>query len=133
MTDKRWGLIVLTIWTGIVCILGFAVYLPFRSARMMGEFSALWNTTDAIHLYVGKNREWPRDWISLASSLATVGGDISEARNRVDVNFELDCQKPPQPQDWYVHLKSCDIPAEEREANERLRDHLIGLSRPARR
>jgi hypothetical protein len=99
---------------------------------VMGEFAALWNTTDAIQFYVDKNHKWPRNWEALKSSLAEVsadyrGGDISWARDHVDVNFQLDDEKVLQPGDWYVHLKSNDIPGEERTANERLRNQFVSL------
>jgi hypothetical protein len=134
----RWPAIVVPILVLAVPLGGlvFAHYWSQRFSRVMTEFSALWNTTDAIQAYVGKHRQWPKDWETLAPSLASVdpmyaNGDISFAREHVLVNFQLDVEKPQQPEDWYVHLKSGDIPGEERVANERL-GGMVGNLKPRR-
>jgi hypothetical protein len=106
------------------------VLCMWRPRWVLGDFSALWNTTDAIVHYVEKKREWPRDWESLSSSLASVdpsfaNGDTSFARDRVDVNFQIDFKAFPSPDDWYVRLKDGHgLPGEGRMANERIRSHL---------
>jgi hypothetical protein len=113
----------------IVVILALVVYVPNRSMQMMREFDNLWNTTDAIQVYISDNHKWPRDWDALSSSFIAVGSRSSYLRDSVAVNCAVDCEKPPQAGDWYVHLKSGDIPGEERTANERLCGHVGGLSR----
>ncbi len=99
-----------------------------RGSRMLREFGALWNTTDAISIYVNHHHEWPRSWEALSSSLVAVGAAEPNLQDSVLVNFDVDGERMPQPGDWYVHLKSEDVPGEEHAANERLR-RLIGSGR----
>jgi hypothetical protein len=113
----------------VVAILTLVAYGQVRSIQMMREFANLWNTTDAIQVYIGQNHKWPRDWDAFSSSFIAVGSRSSYVRDSVVVNFAVGCERTPQPGDWYVHLKSWDIPGEVRTANERLCGHVLGLSR----
>ena len=101
-----------------------------RGSQRLRQFGELWNTTDAISIYVNRHHEWPRSWAALSSSLAAVGADESNLQDSVVVNFDVDGERMPQPGDWYVHLKSGDIPGEEHAANERLRGLIASGRRP---
>jgi hypothetical protein len=115
-----WAVLVVSL--GATSVLAAVLYAEWRAGwARMDEFSAIWNTTDAIHVYVYDKHKWPRDWESLTSSLAYVGGDMPNARARVDVNFKVDFKGDRQADGWYVRVKSGDIPGEERDANVRLR------------
>jgi len=115
-----------------LCVPALALYVRHYSTQVMGEDAILWETTDAIQVYVTKNHTWPRDWSDLSASLAFVDpsfrrGAADRASNRVVVNFQVDCARSPGPDDWYVHLKSDSLPGEEMAANDRLRRQVIGL------
>jgi hypothetical protein len=105
----------------VVVIPILLVYGQIRGTRMLREFGILWNTTDAIAIYLNDHHKWPRNWDALSSSLVAAGAGDSNLRDSVVINFDIDCERRPQPGDWYVHLKSKDIPGEERAANEQLR------------
>ncbi len=115
----------------VVAIPALFVHGQIRGRQMLREFGVLWTTTDAISLYMNQHHKWPQDWKALAPSLAAVGARESTLEASVVVNFDVDCERLQQPGDWYVHLKSEDIPGEERAANERLRGMIaLGQRRP---
>src|ERR1700722_8962780 len=74
----------------VLATLAFVVYVPIRSTRVMREFGILWNTTDAIQMYVDRNHKWPRNWGELSSSLIAVNVTSSDLRDSVVVNFDVD-------------------------------------------
>ncbi|HEV7998787.1 MAG TPA: hypothetical protein VGP63_02830 [Planctomycetaceae bacterium] len=117
-------------------VLLLALSAPFAVAfvletgsQKLGAFADVWNTTDAIQMYVDNKDKWPQDWSALAPYLSQVGGDISNGvSERVDVNFRVNVANPPEPGEWYVHLKKTALPGEEQTANERLRRRRVTLS-----
>jgi hypothetical protein len=114
---------VLVVSLGAACILGIFLYSQWCAGwERQRDFSALWNTTDAIFDHIATTRRWPRDWESLAPSLSHVRSDVAFARSRVDVNFNIDFNRDDEPDRWYVRVKSGSIPNEEREAKKRLAD-----------
>lgn len=114
----------------VVAIPVLFVYGQIRGSQRLREFGELWNTTDAISIYVNHHHEWPRSWEALSSSLVAVGITEPNLQDSVAVNFDVDGERMPQPGDWYVHLKSGDIPGEEHAANERLRRLIASGRRP---
>jgi len=91
----------------------FAALLSHPSSQpgRMSDFAALWNTTDALQHYVATTKQWPRDWDALSASLASVDpaysdGDISFAKDRVEINFGVEIGSPPRASGWCVRLKS---------------------------
>jgi len=100
----------------------------------MSDFAALWNTTDALQHYVATTKQWPRDWDALSASLASVDpaysdGDISFAKDRVEINFGVEIGSPPRASGWCVRLKSGRMKPEQEDANKGLRDGLVHLKR----
>jgi hypothetical protein len=114
----------------VVAIPVLFVYGQIRGSQRLREFGELWNTTDAISIYMNDHHKWPRNWEALSSSLAAVGAGESNLQDSVVVNFDVDYRRMPQPGDWYVHLKNGDIPGEEQIANERLRQFIAPGRRP---
>ena len=60
------------------------IWFRDRVAANLADFSALWNTTDALEQHLVTNKEWPDNWDELGPSLAYVdpryrGGDLSSA------------------------------------------------------
>ncbi len=110
--------------TGLLVLLGAialgrSVYQ--RWSEGFRDFPDIWNTTDAISMYVDTNNRWPTDWAALDPYLPAVGGDIrSDLPNHVDVNFCTEGRTSPESSGWFVHLKNNHLPGEERAANERL-------------
>jgi hypothetical protein len=118
----------------LVAFLAFGRYWHASFGRRMGAFADLWNTTDAIQMYVDKKNSWRRDWSALAPYLTAVGGNISNGvAERVDVNFRVDLAKAPEPAEWYVCLKSNSLPGEERTVNEALYHQRVMLGELRRR
>jgi hypothetical protein len=116
------------------CVLIFVIYAKWWAGwERLSDFEVLCNTEDAIRAYVQKNHKWPPDWESLRSSLAEVGGDLSFARERVEVNFAVDLKSERHDDDWYVRLKAGNIPGEEQNANDRLRKSVAFYSEVRRR
>ena len=102
------------------------VFVPAHRSETMSDFAALWNTTDALQLYVATRKQWPRDWHALSSSFAHIdraysSGDVSLARERVQVNFTVEIGSPPRANEWYVQLTSGRMEPEQANANTRLR------------
>jgi hypothetical protein len=116
----------------VLAILALLAHGQIRGTQMLREFGILWNTTDAITVYINVHHKWPRNWNALSPSLIAVGAGESNLRDSVVINFDVDCQRMPQPGDWYVHLTSKDIPAEESAANEVLRRQVVRLSQRER-
>jgi hypothetical protein len=113
----------------LVAPVAFGLYWYASAGRTLGAFADLWNTTDAIGMYVDQKHKWPRDWSALGPYLSSVGGDISNGvADRVDVNFRVDLAKSPEPTEWYVHLKSDGLPVEERAMNESLYGQRLRLT-----
>ena len=91
-----------------------------------------WNTTDALSVYVRTESKWPAKWEDLATPLELVdpsykGGDISFAKEHVDVNFDIDLSELPNGHEWYVRVKSGHIEPEQHNANQRIRRSIVAL------
>lgn len=115
----------------ILSVVLFRVYVVHVS-RTLSNFSALWNTTDALLHYVQKNREWPSDWESLSESLEHVdpqysSGNYSFLKERVEVNFNVDIDQLDRSSRSYVRLKNNCMPPEQERANRRIHRTLIEL------
>lgn len=109
-----------------VVVLGIT-FVPPYILRTMSDFAALWNTTDALQHHVATTKQWPHDWDALSPSFAFVDPaysdrDISFAKDRVEVNFDVEIGSPPSAGDWCVRLKSDRMKPEQESANKRLRD-----------
>jgi hypothetical protein len=128
-------LAVVLVSLGAVCVLGLVVYTQWWCAgwTRLSEWEALYNTTDGICDYVERNHKWPRDWESLTSSIAYVGGDMPFARDRVDVNFAVDFKSERHADEWYVRVKSGGFRGDERNSNDRLRKLVSFYSEVRRR
>jgi len=88
--------------TLLLLMLAFVACVPIRSNQKLREFGILWNTTDAIQVYIDQNHKWPQDWDALSSALIACHARSSYLRDSVVVNFAVDCEKTPQPGDWYL-------------------------------
>jgi hypothetical protein len=81
----------------------FAIVLPLGSfywfvnvemPRIMSNFAALWNSTDALTHYVKTKSEWPSDWDELSLAFADLSYDRTLAEELVEVNFEVELESP---------------------------------------
>ena len=118
---------------GAVSVPLSVIWFRDRVSENLADFSALWNTTDALEHHIVTNKEWPGDWDALGPSLAYVdpryrGGDFSSAQERVEVNFRVDPDIAAFGRDWYVRLKSGRMDPEQDAANKRLRDLITRLA-----
>lgn len=128
---SRWKVVVAVI-LAVICVIGGCsgvAYLWHENWETMGDFSALWNTTDGIQHHISEFHQWPRDWESLRPSVRAVDGsaEISYLRERIEVNFEVDRTTSSLNDAWYVRVKSGRLPNEQATANQQLRKHFPTL------
>jgi hypothetical protein len=107
------GLLAVPIYIGWV----YTVEVP----RIMGDFSALWNTADALRADILWGSDWPADWKELDRGLKFVNADPSFAEELVVINFDVDIHSPQPGKQWYVRLKSGRMLPEQERANKRIR------------
>jgi hypothetical protein len=114
----------------IVQAIAIVLYWQFRQTQKRREDFTLLQLTAAIHHYVDRYDQWPRNWDSLRSNFVSDDSsrEFALARYRFDVNFLVDCTRPPSTDDWYIHLKTGDMPNEFREANDELRSLVTRLN-----
>lgn len=116
----------------IICLIAFvfAIVLPLGSfywfvnvemPRIMSDFAALWNSTDALTHYVQTKNEWPRDWNQLALAFVDLSYDRTFAEDLVEINFDFELESRLHEVEWFVRLKSGEMKPEEESANLRLR------------
>jgi hypothetical protein len=95
----------------------------------MEDAEELFRMGEAIATFISDRREWPKNWESLSPFFATLDrardGDASRAHERIEVNFQIDIRKAPQPSDWYVRLRSPGNQGQEGEINYSLRSRII--------
>ena len=117
----------------VICAIGVCsgvAYWWHANWETARDFSALWNTTDAIEHYIEEHQQWPSNWQSLQPSVAATNGpnDISFLRQRIEVNFQVGQTRAPLNGDWYVRVKSGRISKEQSTANDRLGRNVRVLS-----
>jgi hypothetical protein len=120
----------------VTAFVSLCIVVPRRIADSMSDFSAIWNTADALQRYVWKSGQWPKDWNSLKPSLAYVephysDGNITQLQERVEVNFDINMESSPQNSKWYVRLKSGRMRPEQDAADERIRNVIKAKSKPS--
>ena len=118
---------------GAVSVTLAVVWFRDRVSENLADFSALWNTTDALQRHIVTKKKWPGNWDELRPSLAYVdpgyrGGDFSIAETRVEINFRVDTNSAAHGRDWYVRLKSGRMVPEQDAANRRLYDLITHLA-----
>lgn len=109
----------------VAALLAVPIYIGWvytvEVPRIMGDFAALWNTTDALSAHIHTDRKWPADWKELDRALKYVNADPALAVELVDINFEVDIDSPQPDEQWYVRLKSGRMEPEQASANQRIR------------
>jgi hypothetical protein len=121
-----------------MCVLGIALCTGLRYAgRQMEDADELHRMSEAITSFISERHEWPKNWESLSPYFATLdqasAGDASRAYERIDVNFQIDVRKAPQPTDWYVRLRSPGNQGQESETNDSLRLRIIKFQEDLRK
>ena len=118
---------VLTLFlVALVSSLILLVVILQNAFSTMREFSDLWNTSDTLMHYVSQQKKWPETFEDLNETFPVFrpgfnADDMVLLKERVEVNFEIDFSQPPQPDEWFVRLKSDRIPLEQKTANDRIR------------
>jgi hypothetical protein len=121
-----------------MCVSGIALCMGLRYAgRQMEDAYVPERMNEAIQAFISERHEWPKDWGSLAPYFATLeraeDGEASRAYGRIEVNFQIDIRKAPQPTDWYVHLRSPGNQGQEDEMNYSLRRRIIKVQEDLRK
>jgi len=125
----------LVVFLGATCVFLAALFMGVRYlAHHMADLEALTATSFAIERFISERQQWPQSWESLAPYFADLepprdDDDVSEARKRIEVNFQIDFRKTSRPSDWYVHVKSQTNEAQEDEQNYMLRQRITELQK----
>ena len=137
LRKKFGGIVAVLAVLGVTATVSLCIVVPQQIAATMSDFSALWNTADALQHHVWTSGQWPHDWNSLKPSLVYVDrgysdGNISRLEDRVEVNFGINLESLPQQSgEWYVRLKSGRMAPEQDAANGRIRNIIAKMTEPS--